>query len=414
MSTSGISTPASSAPFETQARQTILHLRTALGAIMEALPGEIRRPHELQKALGIDKSLASKVVRLVHAKDPFRVGRHVPGPAAMRILLNAARRRVDHALIQAAARAGEEFEQLVEVHAGDRASLAMMLAGHATAGTEQADLAHRKAAFQGMSYIWGVQADAQLKADFLHPSAGKRGILDIASLRGFVGLRRLRPDVPWVIGRSLTSDDDGVVRSPTRVEPLAPPPGGEGSAPVLARFCSEPLPQLRRGQAHGGFVDDELVEGPVGKTGALTCITGDVTRNVGSYYRDEHNRWGTVNARMYTPCEVLVFDQFVHEDMFGPISPELCVYSDLSGRMWIPAVSRPRDRLPFNGNVEHLGKGPSLVYTPHVPRYVEMVQYVLEKLGWAAERFDVYRVVIEYPVIPSTVAMTHELPEAPG
>jgi hypothetical protein len=403
----------SSTSFESHAEQVVLRLRTALGAIIDGLPGSVRRPHELQKALGIDKNLAWRIVRVVEAKDAFELGRHIPGRSAMRSFLNAAADCVDETLIEAAQKADEGFERLIELHAGDRASMLMMMAGCARRGREQVDVAHRKAAFQGMSYIWGVQASAQLKTDIVHPSAEHRGFLDIASLRGFIGLRRMRPNVPWVIARGRSSDDDGVVRSPMVREPIDTCSGSD-QVPLLRRFCSQPLPQFRRIVCEHGFVDDELVEGPIGNMGAVTCVTGEVVRNLGSYYRDEHNRWGTVNARLHTPCEVLVFDQFVHEDMFGRIQPKVGLHSDLSGRMWIPVVARERDRLAVQVTAEYLGKGPSVAYTPHVPRYSEMLRYVFGKLGWDGERCDVYRVVMKYPVVPSTIAMTHELPEAPA
>jgi len=183
---------------------------------------------------------------------------------------------------------------------------------------------------------------------------------------------------------------------------------------LLREFCSKPLPRFRRTIRQHGFVEDELVEGPVGNTAAVTCITGEVSRGVASYYRSEHNRCGAVVARMRTPCEALVFDQLAHEDLFGRISPELIIYSQLTGGPSIPFPGMECDRLPLSESVEYLGKGPSVVYTPHVPRYAEMVQYVFDKLALDGERFDVYRVVLLYPPIPTSVVMSHELPAAPA
>jgi hypothetical protein len=65
-------------------------------------------------------------------------------------------------------------------------------------------------------------------------------------------------------------------------------------------------------------------------------------------------------------------------------------------------------------SVTYLGKGPSVLYTADVPRYPELANYAFERLGWDGERFDVYRCRVEYPVLPSTVAMVFDLPEAPS
>ncbi len=405
-------------PFEEHARRALLRVRGAFAEIIDALPGHITRPHELAKCLSIDMKLAWKVARIAHGSDPFMAVQHIPGTAAIEAFRKAAaNQNVPAARIAALAAAVDEFERLIEVHAGDRATLEMMLLSYASGGRHRADLAHRKAAFQANSYLWGIQARTQLKVDFLYPAAEK-GRLDIATLRGFVDLRRIRPNVPWVIARARVADDRGKVLNPRAREPLDPVPDdpeGSAAAPLLREFCSRPLPRFRRVVGSHGFLEDELVEGEVGKTGAVTCITGEVTRSVASYYRAEDNRQAALLVRMHTPCESLHFDLFVHEDLFGPIEPELAVYSELQGGKPIPPIEgRDRDRLVTGEAIECVGKGPSVVHTLQVPRYAEMIRYALDKLGWDGERFDVYRLEMPYPVIPTSVAMVHELPEAPA
>jgi hypothetical protein len=408
----------STVPFEEHARRALLRVRGAFAEIIDALPGHITRPHELAKCLSIDMKLAWKVARVAHGSDPFMAVQHIPGTAAIEAFRKAvASQNVPAARIAALETAVGEFERLIDVHAGDRATLEMMLLSYASEGRRRADLAHRKAAFLANSYLWGIQARTQLKVDFLYPAAEK-GRLDIATLRGFVGLRRIRPNVPWVVARARVANDRGTVLNPRAREPLDPAldgPEGSAGAPLLREFCSQPLPRFRRVGGSHGFLEDELVEGEVGKTGAVTCITGEVTRSVASYYRAEDNRQAALLVRMHTPCESLHFDLFVHEDLFGPIEPELAVYSELQGGPPIPPIEgRDRDRLVTGESVEYLGKGPSVVHTLQVPRYAEMIRYALGKLGWDGERFDVYRLEMQYPVIPTSVAMVHDLPEAPA
>jgi hypothetical protein len=411
-----IPTSAEQQSFEVQAREVLRRVRNAFAEVIEALPAHISRAHELQKALDIDKKLGWRVFKLVQGTDPFTAAQHVPGAAGVRIFLKAAADRgVPTRLTDSAARAAKEFDRLIEVHAGDRASLEMMMSGFAKRGRRQGDLAQRRSAFRANSYLWGVQAKTHLKADFLHPS-GTSTEFDIASVRGFVGFRRIRADVPWVIARARCTDDDGRLRPSFVREPLEPaedPDAPAANVPLLREFCTKPLPEIRRVDGPHGFVEDELVEGPVGNTAAINCIIGEVARRVASYYRDEHNRFGRLTARMRTPCEVLLFDQFVYEGMFGPIAPEMLVYSDLHNGPDIPLDQRARDRLPLWESVDYLGKGPAVIHTPDVPRYADMARYVFERLGWDGERFDVYRIRIQYPIIPSTVAMRHELPEPP-
>lgn len=411
--TSTIETPS----LEEDAKRVLLMVRNAFGAILEAVPGLEPRAQEVTEALAIPRKLGWQIAKAVCESDPLLVGRYLPARGGMNAFLNgAARRNVPKELIESAAAAVKEYERLINVHADDRASLKMMLSACASRADVQTDGEWRKAAFMGNSYIWGVRAKTQLKAHFLFPGA-EHGRMDIASLRGFVGLRRMRPNVPWVIARARCTDDDGKVRRPFASQALDTAhtaEEGREAVPLLREFCSKPLPRFRRTVRQYGFVEDELVEGPVGNTAAITCITGEVSRGVASYYRSEHNRCGAVVGRMRTPCEALVLDQLVHEDLFGRISPELIVYSELSDRPSIPFPGMEPDRLPVSESVEYLGREPSVVYTPHVARYAEMVQYVFDKLGLDGERFDVYRAVLLYPPIPTSVVMSHELPEAPA
>jgi len=404
-------------PFEAHAEEVVRRVRNAFAEVIEALPGHVSRPSELEKALRIDKKLGWRVFRVVHGSDPFMAAQHVPGAAGVKIFLEAAAQRgVPSGLTEAAARAVGAFEELIQVHAGDRASLEMMMSGYARRGRKRGDLTHRKAAFRANSYVWGVQAKTQLKADFLHRS-DRPGQLDIGSVRGFVGFRRIRANVAWVVARTRCTDDDGTLRTSFVREPLDPAceEGVDGPAvPLLREFCTKPLPRFRRVAGPHGFVEDELVEGPVGNTAAFNCIIGEVARSVASYYRDEHNRYGDLTARMRTPSEVLLFDQFVHEDVFGRMSPEVLVYGDLRGGPETPRDQRARDQLPVWETVEYLGKGPGVIHTPEVPRYAEMARYVFDRLGWDGERFDAYRIRVQYPIIPSTVVMRHELPERPA
>jgi hypothetical protein len=219
--------------------------------------------------------------------------------------------------------------------------------------------------------------------------------------------------VPWLIARSRISDDDGVSRQPYVREPLDDVSDAETAAPLIRRFCSDPLPVIRRVIRPSGFVDDELVPGPIGKTGATTCVIGDVCRSVGQRYRSEHNRFHGLIQRVYTPCEVLALDLIVHENVFGRIAPELAVRSALGEG---PASAINPDelpRLPVTGGVQYIGKGLAALRTPDLPRYTELAEYVFERLGWDGARFDVYRVRLEYPPIPTLVTTQHDLPEAP-
>jgi hypothetical protein len=284
--------------FESDVQRVQRAVRDAFAAILDGLPSHVRRPHEVSKLLGIDKKLGWKIVKLIEETDPLMSAQHVPGAAGVDIFLKAAAEFVPAQLTELASAATEEFERLVRVHAGDRAALEMMATACAGAGGQGAYFTRRKKAFEINSYLWGVQAKTQLKAHVLN-HASEPGRLDMAWLRGLIGLRRIRSNVPWVIGRSRVSDDRGRAGAPVERQPLDEDehrPGAIEGAPLVRAFCSEPPPEVRRYVDPDGVVEDELVEGPVGNTGTVTCVTGEVARSVVPFWRSEHNRFGEVNS----------------------------------------------------------------------------------------------------------------------
>ena len=78
-----------------------------------------------------------------------------------------------------------------------------------------------------------------------------------------------------------------------------------------------------------------------------------------------------------------------------------------------PALSES-DRLETGETVQYLGKDPTAVYTPDIPRHAEMVEYVCRQIDCDPARLDVYRVRIDYPIIPTSIGMEHDLPAPPG
>jgi hypothetical protein len=63
--------------------------------------------------------------------------------------------------------------------------------------------------------------------------------------------------------------------------------------------------------------------------------------------------------------------------------------------------------------VVYLGRGTDVMDTPEAPRHGEMMGYALGRLGWDAGKFEVYRCLIEYPVMPSSVVVQFDLVDPP-
>lgn len=387
-------------------------MRDAFASLVDALPGTPARANDLHRALAIDRKLAWKIATVIKGTDLFTAARQLPGPVGIGIVLNAAARSgVNPDIIDRVRVAVDEFEKLVQVHAGDRTSLEMMMSGLASHGRHKAELTHRKAAFRANSYLWGAQARTHLHTIFVAPSAAGENRIDLVSVRGFIAFRRIRPGVAWVVTRGRTSDNDGRICDDLSRRPIDDR-HSEADVPLLRDFCSHPLPQFRRNALPDGTYEDEIVEGPVGDTAALTCLTAELFCSASSRVRDEHNTEGRLIARVRTPVEVLIMDLVVHESLFGRMQPALAIYSELRGGPQFPNGHHHEHLMPSRETVEYLGRGPSVMRCPDVPRYAEMAQHILGRVNWEPHRFDVYRARIAYPIIPTSVVLSHPLPDS--
>lgn len=419
---------ADQAAFEAQAGTVLQEVRGAMAGVIAAIPGagagaralsggggEIRTATDLQRILGIRKTLAWQIFRIAYATDPLAEGGKVPGKGAMRRFFDAATAQgVPAKPIESASAALEAFDELVRTHAGDRGSFASLVSGVASEGGGTVDLQHKRGAFRNNRHLWGVQAKAQMKCLILYPAADPE-LFDLAAVFGYVGLHRSRSTSALLLSRTSISGDNYNAIGPSFArESLEAGHGAQHGVSLLSSFCSQPLPELCVTEYEPKIVQTELVGDGIGRTSAVTIIQGKVLRNITSMYSGETPPRLNSNAWIRLPVEVLIHDVLIHEEFLGltsSLTPEVFVSG---GNHWdVPSTpeSDQANRLDLRESAVHLGKGPSVLHTPDVPRLAEMVEYTCEQLGWDANRFDAYRCRVQYPVMPSKVTMRFELPE---
>ena len=386
-------------------------VRKTFADLIVTVPGGVQKPSDLQKSLALDQKLSWKILKIVDTEDPLSAAQFMPGTAAIQLFLKAAaRQKLPIERIEDANAAADSFEELVNTHAGDRTSFDAMISACCHGAHQRMDLVQKRSAYRANSYLLGIQAGTQLSCQIYCPNADDPTRLDFAGVRGYVGLCGLRPDASWIVSRTRTADDDGVVRQPVIREPIDPAVENQAGISLLTEFCSQPLPKLRSVATNTGYLYGELLSNGVGNTAAFDCMFGDVSYQALSRYRDEHNQFGAICAEIRTPCKVLILDLIVREDTFGPLQPQVEVYSEHGGGPTFVEGGR-RHKLDTIESVVYLGRGSSVVHTRDISRYCELCDYIFERLEWDGECFDVYRCRVEYPITPSTVLMRFSLPE---
>ncbi len=402
--------PAVGTEFEAVALRAIQALRGGLCQACSEIETDASSPRDLARFLGIDKTLAWKVTRIVHAEAAADAVAYVPGSSGMRILTDAlARAGARDATVRGLAETAEAFDAVVEEHAGDRATLHLALA-HLGPPRPDVEEAVRRKAFQGNAGVWGIQARARLSARFIAPNPARPDVLDGAMVDGYLDLWRVRPNTRWPLCRFRTFHDDGssIDDGSMPLDNATPTDGLR----LLDDFCHGPLPEISAVSDEGGVVY-ELGAGPLGRTGECTFLHGSRIRGALPRYRTARDEHGDVLSLISVPVETLLLDLFLHRDIAANVEPEIAIFGRLSAEANSRAGTNERNRMPYDGEVLTLG-APAAVDTPLHPDHPALVAYVFDRVGWRAEDFVGFRAIVPYPPLPSTVALRFPLEAAPA
>ena len=397
--------------FAAGAERVIRSLRAALSGVIAGIPEfTYSRPNDLAAELGLDPKLAWNVGRCLEGSDQFASARFIPGPTGMRALLRAAKRHnAPLQLIEETRAEFDAFSKLVRRHAGSRKRFNMLAAGLAVTKDSQPDIEHRRLLFDGNSYLWGVQARTIFRTYVAAPSA-EGDTYDLMTVRGFIDFAHMRPDVSWRITLPTSTDDDENVHADA--DNMALDSSTPGPVPLMTNFCSQPLPQFRQ---RAGVVgrEFEFVGDAVGNTKRVTCVIGELIKQIEPRYRQELYHDFRTSYVIRTPARNLVCDLLIHRDLFPDSAPPTAeLYSDLFN-FGIRVRYDAKDRMPMHETVERIGAGSAACFTPEIPRYPEMLRYALERVGWNGDEFGFYRLRMQYPPIHTTLMLSKPLPQAP-
>jgi hypothetical protein len=381
-------------------------LAAGIGSVLDAIPYGTHAPAALARTMGVDKLLAGRVLKALRNPDPMAVLNTAPGPDPLRRLLRAARRQgVAPETIAAAEEAVRRFEALIRQEAGDRSALDAMLSAWLPAARAEFELRRKQTVFRGMSQLLGVATDKHVTTIMLNLSPD--GVhLDVMCLFGMLGLQRLRPGATVKFSTRRLSRDD-TPRVP-RTLALSPVEGVEGLR--VDEFCTAPAPQL---DVHhvGDVVHYTLAGDDFGPRSAIDLVFAEVNlAEMPRHLPGSPPRLRHASADVTTPAKVLVFDVLVHEEVFPGTDPQLFIYdTTFDGVADVNDPARNIDRLDLCETVRPLGTGIDKFHNPEMPRYVELMRHICEKLGWTGDRFRGYRCRIEYPIYGSQVTAAFDL-----
>lgn len=394
-------------------------IRKAFADVLSSAGADPLDRRSIEERTGLSETLSWKLSKIIATEDTAVVLKQMPRGAGIKKFLDrAGRAGAKSNTLAAAKRAIAEYERLIETHSGDRETLDLLGSAVSPAGRRQQDEQHRKLAFQGMSSIWGAQARAVLKIQMMGPGS-RPGLVHVLSTDAIVGFRRLRPGVPWVIAsrRTTTRDGSNVMDYPE--EALDPKHGQPDSPPIIEDFCSQPVPTIRLAaddDPYGHVFESppsgskiltfELVEGPIGNTGVLTCVVGTVARDLCGLASPGNER-AVYIANNGTPTECLIVDTLVHDSILRGNIPSASLHGQLQvGR---PFLSK-RTQLPLSEPLQDVGRTTAMPPTPEFKDHDALLAWIFDRFNWSPAEFKMFRVRIPYPVCPSALVIAYDLP----
>lgn len=397
--------------FDQDCQTSVGALRASLLELYATVGADPDTPQDVSRSFSLNKNLTWKLARIIAANSAGEALQHLPGTAAIKILLRAmGRAGAPQPLLDRVRDAYEDVEQVVQVHVGDRSTLELVLDGQGPNRADRLELS-RKIAFRGNSGVWGVQARAKMTLAMMAPSAADPEQLDVVLVRGYIGFRRLRSELTWPI--SIRQDWSGEGEPQVGSwEPIEPGDVMRG-LPLLREFSSPTLPQMEARPTPQGMYY-VLPPGPVGNTAAFDCFFGDISRGQAGRYRSADERHGEFVSAITVPVEQQVLDVILHRDLAGSFEPEVLVYGDPFGTRSLASGDANQCRLPITERAHPLPGSPPIMGTPLLPSYPDIPKRVYSRMGWAPSEFVGVRLQVKYPPMGTNVSVRFELPERPS
>ncbi len=371
-------------------------LTQALRAVIRSSPLHGLGPMELARALDIDKTLTSRLMTALRARDSLAALSALPGTVPLRRFVNAAR---EHGASPRAAKAAErrvrDFEQALQRTFGTRTHLDAALSDALPEARRRQQDAARQSVYRGMALLKGVSFDLASTTWIVHPGRGAGDRVDIQVVAAFVGVRQLRSTARVQLVTSHVQQ---------------PPPD---VATLLREFCRPAdlsLSTLREG-VHTIYDISAL---PIGRDAAADMVFAELmpgaAPRVGSD-RDAPLAYGDVVTHPYKRLELNIV---LHRDAWPGCTFSVHAYDTTARGRLVDAreAAREADRLALDAAVRRDQVSRGALRSSQVPRYPEILRHVTAPLGWNLDEFQLFSCDVGYPVYGAHVLMQREPPGA--
>jgi|GEM_PF-1066604 len=394
-------------------RAVSLHAKQLRDAMAElasqVLPSEARGRDWVYR-LGLDKSLVSRVVRMLRSENDAELVRHMPSDAGVRLVVEACVRAGAGAEVSARAlEALDGLERAIMQVPGGRAGLRWAMAGAGVSQRASMEREARRMMVQAMSMLSGMWVQTRYAVVALGRSV-EPGALDVGMLTFLSGLHRARAETPVQL-MTLTGKMPGdAVPRRTRLD------GGVFDNDPLSCL----LPEFSSDIAHAVTVerrghDYQLLLGPSEPPLARSLDVAMGVRYVRAMgeRRSETEHYRSIQLAIRRATHRLVVDVLIEREVLGGLVPRLVFSLDISGvRDWMRGPEPDgRETLQLDVGLEPMGNGFERLGAEEADRFLPAGKATMRRLGWESERFERYRLDMVYPIPQVVSEFWFTLPE---
>lgn len=374
-------------------------LAATYSKLLDSVPGAPHRPSKLARQLGVSRVIVSKLMNAVTQPDPFEVLEKAPGPESLRAIANATLLLdANPELANQAMDVADRFAAIIRDEFGTRSAFNAALSPYRP--MLRTRLAHqsRYQIFLGMRQVLGVTADTWFTSMMFRPAEFDEEILSVTTIHGAIGMRRLRPDanVYFTYGPPDVSSAKDRKLSKSTID--------------LREFCTHKPAPLESEMAAGQLVY-RLNQQNLGRQAKVDMLTVSHDERGSKRFATPERQLGGMVVFPDVPVKTLIIDALLHDDAFPGSTPQLMVFNP--GARGPASPNDPRraiDRVEVTEEAESLGKQSDRFDLAEVPNYSAMIQHVFGKLGYASDRFRVFRLRMSYPVHGFQFVMAFQAP----
>ncbi len=396
--------------FGLRSQHILKTLKNSTIAVVSSLPRGPRTGTEISKVLGLDKTLTWKIVKFIDGKDIYLSAKYIPGASSYRSFLKSAKKNgASKESTEVADKAYKDFLQFIDVYTGDRATLDLMLLGESDTGRQKAMFEQKKTCFRAQRFINGASAAVSFLATIVpEPS----DITTVYAIRGYSNLLRYRPnaiplyDLPRITESDSTLSDNSLQLSPL-IEGSVPAGGG---IPYYAKYCTCKMPHSLDTSL---LIDTIMPESEDESYKSINLVTAQRVRTKGLL--EERKKKGEKAYQIHLsygisfPTKIAYMDVFVHKNLALDL-PKCRIYNDISD---CNSKNHNRERIDaerfrYDEDVSSIGQGVFCSQIREIPWYTKMLSDTFQYLGMDQDEFDMYRVHVEYPYLPSSISLIWE------